>query len=66
MKSKMSIMDTIRDVLFCKFSNTMMNCSMFFVVHLPSKEKDVNKPKRDYILHSIKERVLTLLEKKNP
>lgn len=37
------------------------------MVHLPSKrEKDVNKPKRDYILHSIKERVLTLLEKEEP
>ena len=58
--------DTTRDILRCKFrySGEIINV---FVLHLPSKrEKDVNKPKRDYILHSIKERVLTLLEKEEP
>ena len=58
--------DTTRDVLFCKlkYNDELLNV---FVAHLPSKrEKDVNKPKRDYILHSIKERVLTLLEKEEP
>lgn len=56
------VFDTTRDVLYCKlkFKNEMINV---FVAHLPSKrEKDVNKPKRDYILSSIKERVLKLKE----
>ena len=58
--------DTTRDVLYCKV-NYLGEILHVFVVHLPSKrEKDVNKPKRDYILHSIKERVLTLLEKEEP
>ena len=52
--------DTTRDILFCKvkYSGEMIN---LFVVHLPSKrERDVNKPKRDYILKDIKEKVLKL------
>ena len=54
--------DTTRDVLFCKlkFNEEIINV---FVVHLPSKrEKDINKPKRDFILNSVKERVSRLIE----
>ncbi|SEG60240.1 Endonuclease/Exonuclease/phosphatase family protein [Halpernia humi] len=50
--------DTTRDVLFCKvkFKNKIIN---FYVVHLPSKrDKDINKPKRQYILNNIKQRIL--------
>jgi exonuclease III len=52
--------DTTRDVLFCKvkFLETIINV---FVLHLPSKrEKDINKPKRDYILKDLHEKVLTI------
>lgn len=54
--------DTTRDVLFCKlkFNEEIINV---FVVHLPSKrEADINKPKRDFILNSLKERILKLKE----
>ena len=52
--------DTTRDILFCKVkvSDVLLNV---FVLHLPSKrEKDVNKPKRDYILKDIRERIQKL------
>ena len=52
--------DTTRDILFCKvkYDGEIIN---IFVVHLPSKrEKDVNKPKRDYILNDIHEKILDL------
>ncbi len=55
--------DTTRDVLYCKlkFQNEIIN---FFVLHLPSKrDLDVNKPKRNYILKEIKERMNVLREK---
>lgn len=49
--------DTTRDVLFCKlkFNDIIFNV---FVLHLPSKrEHDVNKPKREYILKELGERI---------
>lgn len=53
-----SSFDTTRDVLFCKVKifDKIYNV---YVVHLPSKrDKDANKPKREYILNSIKEKIL--------
>ncbi|WP_304344477.1 endonuclease/exonuclease/phosphatase family protein [Chryseobacterium koreense] len=58
--------DTTRDILFCKmkFRGKIINV---FVVHLPSKrEKDVNKPKRDYILNDMRNRAEELLSKTEP
>ncbi|MCW3160098.1 endonuclease/exonuclease/phosphatase family protein [Chryseobacterium oryctis] len=55
--------DTTRDVLFMKvkYKGDIIN---FFVAHLPSKrEKDINKPKRSFILSEIHDRILKLLEK---
>ncbi len=52
--------DTTRDVLLCKIKveGVVMN---IFVLHLPSKrEKDINKPKRDYILKEIREKILKI------
>lgn len=49
--------DTTRDILFCKvkYQDVFLNV---FVFHLPSKrENDVNKPKRDHIIKTIKERI---------
>lgn len=49
--------DTTRDILFCKvkFQEQIINV---FVLHLPSKrEKDINKPKRDFILKDLKEKL---------
>lgn len=57
--------DTTRDVLFCKlkYHEEILNV---FVLHLPSKrENDVNKPKRDFIINSIKKRVLDLYKDSN-
>ncbi|AZA48597.1 endonuclease [Chryseobacterium carnipullorum] len=53
--------DTTRDVLFSKikYKGTVINV---FVAHLPSKrEKDVNKPKRDFILNEIRSRILKIV-----
>jgi exonuclease III len=53
--------DTTRDVLFSKvkYKGTVINV---FIAHLPSKrEKDVNKPKRDFILNEIRERILKIV-----
>ncbi|QBO57124.1 hypothetical protein NBC122_00269 [Chryseobacterium salivictor] len=53
--------DTTRDVLFCKvkYLNVLMNV---FVLHLPSKrEKDINKPKREYILKDLNEKISKLI-----
>lgn len=53
--------DTTRDVLFSKikYKGTVINV---FVAHLPSKrEKDVNKPKRDFILNEIHGRILKIV-----
>lgn len=52
--------DTTRDVLFAKvkFEEEIINV---FVLHLPSKrEKDVNKPKRMYIVQELKKRIAEL------
>ena len=53
--------DTTRDILYCKvkYLDEIMNV---FVCHLPSKrEKDVNKPKRDFILKDIKKKFLNII-----
>lgn len=53
--------DTTRDVLYCKvkYENAVIHV---FVLHLPSKrEKDVNKPKRDYILADLNTKVKYLI-----
>ena len=53
-------MDTTRDVLQCRVEYEGEEMTVF-VLHLPSKrEQDINQSKRDYILHSVKERVLEL------
>ncbi|NML69100.1 endonuclease [Chryseobacterium sp. RP-3-3] len=55
--------DTTRDVLFSKikYKGTVINV---FVAHLPSKrEKDVNKPKRDFILNEIRSKILKIVRK---
>lgn len=59
--------DTTRDVLFSKvkFREEIIN---IFVAHLPSKrEKDINQPKRDYILSEIRNRIVQIVkvEKQN-
>lgn len=53
--------DTTRDVLYCKvkYENAVIHV---FILHLPSKrEKDVNKPKRDYILADLNTKVKNLI-----
>lgn len=53
--------DTTRDVLFSKikYKGSVVNV---FIAHLPSKrEKDVNKPKRDFILNEIRSRILRIV-----
>lgn len=53
-----SSFDTTRDVLFCKIKIKEQTIN-YYLVHLPSKrEKDINKPKREYILRNIKDRIL--------
>jgi hypothetical protein len=55
--------DTTRDILHCKikFEEEIIN---IFVLHLPSKrEKDINKPKRQFILNDVRAKVLDLLSK---
>ncbi len=55
--------DTTRDILFCKakYKEKIIN---IFVFHLPSKrENDVNKPKRNHIINSIKEKIQEISEK---
>lgn len=59
--------DTTRDVLFSKvkYKEEIIN---FFVAHLPSKrEKDINQPKRNYILNEIRNRIIQIVnvEKEN-
>lgn len=56
--------DTTRDILQCKleYEGEVMNV---FVLHLPSKrEQDINQPKRDYILNTVKERAIELIKDK--
>lgn len=57
--------DTTRDVLFSKIkcNDEIINV---FVAHLPSKrEKDVNKPKRDFILKEIKSKIVEIISNSN-
>lgn len=53
--------DTTRDVLFSKVKckEEIINV---FVAHLPSKrEKDINQPKRNFILNEIRNKILSLV-----
>ncbi|MGA9211755.1 endonuclease [Kaistella sp.] len=53
--------DTTRDVLFCKVKYLQMIMNIF-VLHLPSKrEKDINKPKREYILKDLHQKISNLI-----
>ncbi len=55
--------DTTRDVLFAKIKlkEEIMNV---FVAHLPSKrEKDINQPKRNFIMNEIRNRILNIIDK---
>lgn len=53
--------DTTRDVLYSKVKYKEKILSVF-VAHLPSKrEKDVNKPKRDFIMNEIRTRILNMV-----
>lgn len=57
--------DTTRDILYCKLKY-QEDIFHVYVLHLPSRrEKDVNKPKRDYILSELKERVRKNIENEN-
>ncbi|HEX7870637.1 MAG TPA: endonuclease, partial [Chryseobacterium sp.] len=54
--------DTTRDVLFAKLKckGELMNV---FVAHLPSKrEKDINQPKRNFIMNEIRNRILNIMK----
>ncbi|MCX8526313.1 endonuclease [Chryseobacterium formosus] len=54
--------DTTRDVLFAKLKckGELMNV---FVAHLPSKrEKDINQPKRNFIMNEIRNRILNIIK----
>ncbi|MFY1046851.1 endonuclease [Chryseobacterium sp. GP-SGM7] len=56
--------DTTRDVLFAKLKckGELMNV---FVAHLPSKrEKDINQPKRKFIMNEIRNRILNIIKEK--
>lgn len=53
--------DTTRDILYSKvrYKGEIIN---IFIAHLPSKrEKDINKPKRAFILSEIRERILNVV-----
>ncbi|MFP3597989.1 endonuclease [Chryseobacterium sp. SIMBA_029] len=53
--------DTTRDVLYSKvkYKGEIINV---FIAHLPSKrEKDVNKPKRTFILNEIQQRIMNIV-----
>ena len=55
--------DTTRDILRCKFrySGEIINV---FVLHLPSKrEKNINKPKREFILNDIHKKIINIISK---
>lgn len=57
--------DTTRDVLFCKMK-VLGEILNVFVLHLPSKrEKDVNKPRRDYILKDLNNKIKSLIFKEH-
>jgi len=53
--------DTTRDVLYSKVKYKGETVHVF-IAHLPSKrEKDVNKPKRDFIMNEIRTRILNVV-----
>ena len=57
--------DTTRDVLWCKFryAGQLLNV---FVLHLPSKrERNINRPKREFILKDIREKVININSEQN-
>lgn len=57
--------DTTRDVLYSKvnYKGEIINV---FIAHLPSKrEKDINKPKRAFILGEIRARILNIVSTEN-
>lgn len=57
--------DTTRDILHCKakYSGEMIH---IFVLHLPSKrEKDINEPKRTFILSKLREKVMEITSDTN-
>lgn len=57
--------DTTRDILYSKFRYNGSNIHVF-VLHLPSKrERDVNRPKRDYIMKEIRKRVQEIVKTDN-
>ena len=52
--------DTTRDILRCKFKYAGEIIHVF-VLHLPSKrEKNINKPKREFILNDIREKIIEI------
>lgn len=56
--------DTTRDVLYSKvkYKREIINV---FIAHLPSKrEKDINKPKRAFILNEVRGRILNIINEK--
>lgn len=54
-------LDTTRDVLHCRLNYYNQRIINIFVAHLPSKrEKDINKPKRAFILDSIREKIVKI------
>jgi hypothetical protein len=54
-------LDTTRDVLHCRLNYYNQKIINVFVAHLPSKrEKDINKPKRAFILDSIREKIVKI------
>lgn len=58
---KPDILDTTRDVLYCRLNYKEQEVINVFVAHLPSKrEKDINKPKREFILESINQRIVKI------
>ncbi len=53
--------DTTRDVLYSRVKYKEKEIGIF-VVHLPSKrDKDINSPKRDFILDEIRNRILNMV-----
>lgn len=55
-------LDTTRDVLHCRLKYYNQEVINVFVLHLPSKrEKDINKPKRAFILESIREKIVKIV-----
>ncbi len=57
--------DTTRDILHCRaqYSGEIIN---IFVLHLPSKrEKDINEPKRAFILSKLREKIMDVIASSN-